>query len=102
MKKLLLLIGLSLTASPSLAHPTGVLFDTFAQCNSALHQQDKTDRIRVGSFFPSNGAAEINMLNNWECVYDADLDAWHMSGQPFGGDLLGGGNGKADPGTPNG
>jgi hypothetical protein len=82
------------------AHPTSILYDSFGECNAALQKDNAFDRNRFGSFFPSNGAAEVNMLNNWQCVYDSDLAAWHIEGQPFGGTNLGNGNGKADPGVP--
>ena len=87
--------------APVTAHPTSILYDSFGECNAALQKDNKFDRNFFGSFFPSNGAAQINMINNWQCVYDDDLAAWHIEGQPFGGTNLGNGNGKADPGTPN-
>lgn len=101
MKNLPFVIGISALAlaAPGLSHPT-TLFDSFGECNAALNQQNKVDRERVGWFFPNNGAAEVNMLNNWQCVYDPGLGAWHFDGQPLGGDNLGNGNGKAQPGTP--
>jgi hypothetical protein len=99
----IMLTGLALTAlvlpGPAAAHPTNILFDSFGQCQAALVGYNHEERVVHGSFFPSNGAAEINMLNNWQCVYDADLNAWHIEGQPFGGNDLGNGNGKADPGS---
>jgi len=85
---------------PATAHPTGILYDSFGACNAALQKYNKLDRNQFGAFFPSNGAAQVDMLNNWQCIYDADLDAWQIGGQPGGGDNLGNGNGKADPGTP--
>jgi hypothetical protein len=102
MKKLCLILLLTGVAIPAIgtAHPTSILYDSFGACNSALQQDNKFDRNFFGSFFPSNGAAEINMINNWQCVYDPDLAAWHIDGQPFGGTNLGNGNGQADPGTP--
>lgn len=97
----IVLSSLVLTAvilsSPAAAHPTDLLFDSFGQCQSALVAYNHVERVEHNSFFPSNGAAEINMQNNWQCVYDADLDAWHIEGQPFGGNDLGNGNGKANP-----
>lgn len=103
MKKIALIFTLTTlcAGSPALAHPTNELFDSFGECNAALNQENKEDRVLHADAFPNNGAAEIRMLNNWQCVYDPDLNAWHMEGQPVGGDLLGNGNGKADPGTPN-
>ena len=90
--------GIAVLASRASAHPTDLAFASFGECNAALHQQDKTDRERVGWFFPSNGAAEVAMLNNWQCEYDPATQAWHFEGQPLGGHDLGNGNGKADPG----
>jgi hypothetical protein len=103
MNKFVLIAGLAAVSlsQAAAAHPTDILFDSFGACNAALQQQNKTDRILHGDAFPNNGAAEIRMLNDWQCVYDPDLNAWHMDGAPFGGDLLGNGNGNADPGTPN-
>ena len=103
MKKLcvILMLAGATVAVPAQAHPTSILYDSFGECNAALQKDNKFDRNLFGDFFPSNGAAEINMLNNWQCVYDPDLGAWHIEGQPFGGTNLGDGNGKADPGTPN-
>jgi len=99
----IMLTGLAVTATflpgPAAAHPTNILYDSFGQCQSALVGYNQQERVAHGSFFPSNGAAEINMLNNWQCVYDSDLNAWHIEGQPFGGDDLGNGNGQADPGS---
>lgn len=86
-------------AVPAGAHPTNILYDSFGQCQAALAGYNHADRVEHGAFFPSNGAAEVNMLDNWQCVYDTDLNAWHIEGQPFGGDDLGNGNGKADPGS---
>jgi len=104
MKKLMM-VTMMLTgagfSAPVTAHPTSILYDSFGECNAALQKDNKFDRNFFGSFFPSNGAAQINMINNWQCVYDDDLAAWHIEGQPFGGTNLGNGNGKADPGTPN-
>jgi hypothetical protein len=93
----LMLAGVAV-AAPASAHPTSILYDSFGACNAALQQDNKFDRVLHGDFFPSNGAAEINMLSNWQCVYDPDLAAWHIEGQPFGGTNLGNGNGQADPG----
>ena len=105
MKKLMMvtmmLTGGAGFSAPVTAHPTSILYDSFGECNAALQKDNKFDRNFFGSFFPSNGAAQINMINNWQCVYDDDLAAWHIEGQPFGGTNLGNGNGKADPGTPN-
>lgn len=95
--------GLAVTAialsGSAAAHPTFILYDSSGQCQSALVGFNHQERVEHGAFFPSNGAAEVNMLNNWQCVYDADLDAWHIEGQPFGGNDLGNGNGKAAPGS---
>lgn len=93
-----LAVAAIVVSSPAAAHPTNILFDSLGQCQAALAGYNHAERVEHGSFFPSNGAAEINMQNNWQCVYDADLDAWHIEGQPFGGDDLGNGNGKANPG----
>jgi hypothetical protein len=103
MKKFCLILLLTAVAvpGPATAHPTSILYDSFGECNAALQKDNRFDRNFFGSFFPSNGAAEVNMINNWQCVYDNDLAAWHIEGQPFGGTNLGNGNGKADPGTPN-
>jgi hypothetical protein len=100
MKKLYMILILASAAvtAPATAHPTSILYDSFGECNAALQQDNHSDRDFFGSFFPSNGAAEINMISNWQCVYDPDLAAWHIEGQPFGGTNLGNGNGKADPG----
>jgi hypothetical protein len=100
MKKLYMILILASAAvtAPATAHPTSILYDSFGECNAALQQDNHSDRDFFGSFFPSNGAAEINMISNWQCVYDSDLAAWHIEGQPFGGTNLGNGNGKADPG----
>ena len=99
----IMLIGLALTAivlsGPAAAHPTNILYDSLGQCQSALVGYNQVERVEHGAFFPSNGAAEVNMLNNWQCVYDNDLLAWHIQGQPFGGDDLGNGNGEANPGS---
>ena len=99
----ILLTGLALTAivlsGPAAAHPTNILYDSVGQCQSALVGYNHDERVEHGGFFPSNGAAEVNMLNNWQCIYDPELDAWHIEGQPFGGNDLGNGNGKADPGS---
>jgi len=103
MKKFGIVIGLAAISlsSAGTAHPTDILYDSFGDCNAALQKDNKFDRVLHGDFFPSNGAAQINMLSNWQCVYDPDLLAWHIEGQPFGGDNLGNGNGSADPGAPN-
>ncbi|MFL6722169.1 MAG: hypothetical protein ACJ8FT_10265 [Sphingomonas sp.] len=100
MKKLYMVLMLASAAvtAPASAHPTSILYDSFGECNAALQQDNHFDRDFFGSFFPSNGAAEVNMINNWQCVYDPDLNAWHIEGQPFGGTNLGNGNGKANPG----
>lgn len=95
----LLAIGTLAAAGPAIGHPPDQSFESFGECQAELNKQNKVDRERVGSFFPSNGAAQVNMLNNWECEYDPDTDAWYFSGQPMGGDNLGNGNGKADPGA---
>jgi len=102
MKKLCIVLALTTAAiaAPATAHPTNILYDSFGECQAALQQYNATDRVFFGQFFPNNGAAEVDMLNNWQCVYDPDLDAWHIEGQPHGGSDLGNGNGKADPGTP--
>jgi hypothetical protein len=101
MKKfsLILIVAGAAVSGAASAHPTSILYDSFGECNAALQRDNKFDRNLFGDFFPSNGAAEINMLNNWQCVYDNDLDAWHIDGQPFGGTNLGNGNGNADPGA---
>jgi hypothetical protein len=102
MKKLVattLALSLFGSSAPALAHPTAIPFASFGDCNAALNQINHDERVRVGSFFPSNGAAEVSMLNNWQCVYDGGTDAWYMDGQPLGGDNLGNGNGKAAPGS---
>ena len=102
MKKLMMMIAVAvgmLGPVAADAHPTSILYDSFGECNAALQKDNRFDRNLFGSFFPSNGAAEVNMLNNWQCVYDSGLAVWHIEGQPFGGTNLGNGNGKADPGT---
>jgi hypothetical protein len=88
-----------LLAGPTVGHPTTIFYDSFGECQAALVGYNHLDRVEHGSFFPSNGAAEVNMLNNWQCVYDSDVNVWHIEGQPLGGDNLGNGNGKADPGS---
>jgi hypothetical protein len=100
MKKLCaaLIVTTIVFAGPASAHPTYILYDSFGACNAALQQDNRYDRVLHGDFFPNNGAAEVNMLNNWQCVYDTDLAAWHIEGQPLGGNDLGNGNGKANPG----
>jgi len=100
MKKLCvgLILGASVYAGSASAHPISILYDSFGACNAALQQDNQFDRVLHGDFFPNNGAAEVNMLNNWQCVYDTDIAAWHIEGQPFGGTNLGNGNGKANPG----
>jgi hypothetical protein len=101
MKKIPIAIALATMAiaGPAAAHPTNILYDSFGACNAALQQDNEFDRVLFGYAFPNNGAAEVDMLNNWQCVYDPDLAAWHIEGQIAGGDDLGNGNGKADPGT---
>lgn len=93
-----LAIAVTLVGGSAIAHPTNVPFESYGKCTAELNQQNKVDRDRVGGFFPSNGAAQISMLNNWECEYDPDTDAWYFSGQMSGGDNLGNGHGQADPG----
>ena len=99
----IMLAGLALTAivlsGPAASHPTNILYDSLGQCQSALVGYNHEERVEHGGFFSNNGAAEVNMLNNWQCVYDADLAAWHIEGQPFGGNDLGNGNGNANPGS---
>lgn len=102
MKKIYATLALAtaMIAGPAAAHPTNILYDSFGECQAALQQYNAQDRVFFGRFFPNNGAAEVDMLNNWQCVYDSDVSAWHIEGQPHGGNDLGNGNGKADPGTP--
>lgn len=84
---------------PAGAHPTFILYDSFGACNAALQQDNKFDRDLFIDFFPNMGAAEIDMIDNWQCVYDPNAAAWHIDGQIEGGSNLGNGNGKANPGA---
>lgn len=95
----IVILASAAVAAPAAAHPTSILYDSFGECNAALQQDNKFDRNLFADFFPNGGAAEVDMLNNWQCVYDPDLGAWHIDGQIAGGSNLGNGNGKADPGS---